>query len=543
MPGDGTDPPGPHGDKSADKTDDVMQSEPTDDGTDSSDTDDIVRSIGKSGIVVFLGTFLELGIAFVVKLLVAQSLVPASYGEVTVALTVLNVTAIISRLGFATGIPRNAPRYEGADRRGVLVSALQLNLLVSTAIGIAIFVAAGLIADWLRNPALIPVLRVIAVGVPAIPLMRISLSGTQAVGRSSPKVIVQNLTHPLIRIVFVVLAIAVGSSPVTVVAAYVAANWVGAIAAIYFLIRYTTILDSSIGWTPKHREMLHFSLPLMATTGIGFLLGNTDTLMIQYFQGSADVGVYDIGYTVAQMLSVGLGSLSYLFLPNISELHAESKYEEIVHLYKLVTKWAVFVTLPMYLLLIFFPSTLIAYTFGPRYSAAAPYLVILATGYFSRVLVGPGQQALSAFDDTQVILKISVLAAALNIILNASLLLTVGTIGAAVASSFSLVVMNACYAYWLHTTYEVNSVSRSLVGPVVVFVAVSGTIYAVVRTTVGRPQMLGIVALLAVTGVVYVLSILSFGGLQEDDVMLVRSAEQRLGIDLEPIKRVARLFL
>lgn len=507
------------------------------------DTDDIVRTLGKSGLVVFLGTFLELGISLVAKLMVAQQLVPASYGEVTVGLTVLLVTSIVSQLGFDTGIPRNVPRYEGADRRGVLVSAFQLNLFVSLTLAGLIFVSASLVADLLGNPALVPVLRVVAFGVPAMPLMRLAISSTQSVGRSVPKVIVQNLLHPLTRIAFVSAVVLLGATPVTVAAAYVATNWIGAIAALYFLVRYTTILNTDLGWTPKHREMLVFSLPLMATTGLVFILGNTDTLMIQYLRGSADVGVYDIGYTIAQTLSFGLASLGYLFLPNISDLHAADEWEQITHLYKLVTKWVVFVTIPPFLLLSYFPTPLITHTFGAEYASGAPYLVILATSYFIMAVTGPNQRTLSAFGDTRVILYVNTFAAALNITLNYFLLTTIGTVGAAIASAISLVVVHLLYCYQLYTSYDISPFSWAVAKPVGAFLFIATGIYAAVRMTVGQPSILALMVLVALVGVVYVVAILALGGLEEDDVMLVQSAEQSLGVDLEPFKRVARWFM
>jgi O-antigen/teichoic acid export membrane protein len=506
------------------------------------DTDDIVRSLGKSGAVVFLGTFLELGIALFAKLLIARELAPGNYGEVTVGLTILTVTAIVSRLGFDTGIPRNAPRYEKADRRGVFVSALQLNVLVSVSLAVGLFLTAGPLADFLNNPQLRPVLRVISVGVPAIPLMRVSLSGTQAVGRSSPKVIVQNLTHPLTRIALVSAVVVFGASPVLVAGAYVASNWAGALAALYFLIRYTPILNGATGWTPKYREMLVFSLPLMATTGLSFILGNTDTLMLQYLQGSVDVGVYDIGYTIAQMLSVGLGSLSYLFLPNISDLHAEERWAEITHLYKLVTKWIAFVTVPPYLIVTYFPERVIS-VFGSEYVDGSIYLVILASSYFVMAVSGPNKRALSAFGETRYILYVNIFTAGLNVILNLTLIVAIGTVGAAIASTISLVAVHILYCYRLYSAYDITPFSWSLSKPLIPYLLATAVAYVGVQQTIGRLSLAGIVGLVAVAAIVYGIAILSLGGLQEDDVMLVRSAEQSLGVDLEPVKRLTRQFM
>lgn len=506
------------------------------------DTDSIVRSLGKSGAVILLGTFVELGAALVAKLLIARELTAVSYGEVTVGLTILTVTAIISRLGFETGIPRNAPRYDGAERRGVFVSALQLNVIVCSILSVGLFLAAGQVAEFLNNQQLRPVLRVIAVGVPAIPLMRVSLGGIQAVGRSVPKVIVQNLTHPLTRIGFVSVAVVVGANPVLIAGAYVLSNWIAAIAALYFLFRYTPIFDRSIDWTPKYREMLVFSLPLMATTGLSFILGNTDTLMLQYFLGSEAVGLYDIGYTIAQMLTVGVGALSYLFLPNISSLQSDGEIAEITHLYKLVTKWIGFITIPPYLVVIFFPEVIIS-VFGDEFVSGAPYLVILASAYFVNAITGPNKEILASSGDTKFILYVNVFAAALNLILNLLLILSIGTIGAAIASGISLIAIHLIYCIRIYQSYGVSPYSRSAIRPVLPLLGLSAIGYIIRQNIQLELSIFRVVVLSVLIGAIYSTVILSFGGLQEDDVMLVRSAEQSLGVDLEPIKKIARKLM
>jgi len=234
--------------------------------------------------------------------------------------------------------------------------------------------------------------------------------------------------------------------------------------------------------------------------------------------------------------------LSYLFLPNISDLHADGEWEEITHLYKLVTKWVAFVTVPPYLLLTYFPERIIV-IFGPKYVDGSIYLVILASSYFVMSVSGPNKGALSAFGETRYILYVNVFTAALNVVLNLALILTIGTVGAAIASTISLIAVHVLYCYRLYSTYDITPFSWSLVKPLAPFFLTTGVIYVVVRNTIGRPSLAGVVGLVVLAAAIYGVAILSLGGLQEDDVMLVRSAEQSLGIDLEPVKRIARQFM
>lgn len=511
---------------------------------DGSRTDEIVRALGKSGIVIFAGTFLELGISFLAKLVVARSLVSFGYGEVAIGLTVLTVLAIVTRLGLDNGVARIAPRYEGTNRRDVYLTIYSL-IAVSTLIGsLGLFLLAGPLAAFLGNPGLVPVFRIIAVGVPSVPLMRISIGVVRAEGRSAPKVIVQNLAHPITRIGFVVAVALTGASPARIAMAYVASHWFAALAAIGFALRVSTIGKVPFRWTPRYREVLRFSLPLMLSASMAFLIGNTDNLMIQYFRNSGAVGIYDIAYTLGETLTIALGAFGFLFLPNASELHAEEKWDEIHHLYQLVTKWIVFITLPGFLLFTIFPNAIIRNTFGPNYVDGAPVLVIIAATYFIRAGVGPNTGLLQAIGETDFILKGNVIAAIVNIVLNLFFIPIWGVIGAAVASFSSFTALNAFYSYHLWRESGQVPMNRHAIVPGASFAVGAGTLGLLAKSVfnlTANPELL--VGLSLIAGAGYVVAILGLGGIEPGDVMLINSAEARFGIDLEPVKSIARKLL
>lgn len=511
---------------------------------DDSTTDEIVRALGKSGLVIFAGTFLEIGISFLAKLIVARSLLSFGYGEVAIGLTILTVLAIVTRLGLDNGVARIAPRYEGANRRDVYLT-IYSSLAISTLLGsLVLLLLAENLAGFLGNPGLAPVFQVIAVGVPSIPLMRISIGVVRAEGQSAPKVIVQNLAHPITRIGFVAAVALTGASPIRIAMAYVASHWFAALLATGFALRASNILAISDRWAPRHREVLRFSLPLMLSASMAFVMGNTDNLMIQYFRNSGAVGIYDIAYTLGQTLTIALGAFSFLFLPNVSKLHAEEKWDEIHHLYQLVTKWIIFITLPGFLLFTVFPNAIIRNTFGPNYVDGAPVLVIIAMTYFVRAGVGPNSGLLEAVGETDYILKGNVIAAIGNVILNFFLIPTFGVIGAAAASFTSFTALNLIYSYRLWQISGLVPVNRHAVVPATVFGVCAGLFGLVARSLfdlAGNPSLL--IGVGSFAGIGYALAILGFGGIESGDIMLVNSAEDRFGIDLEPVKSVARKLL
>lgn len=510
----------------------------------SNERENLVRALGKSGIVIFLGTFFELGVSFFAKFLVARTFGTVNYGEVAVGLTTLTLLAILVRLGLHTGVARIGPQYEGDERKSVYLSAFVIQSGASLFAGTALFLLRRDLATILGNPNLAPVFGIIAFGIPAVPLMRISLGIVQAEERSGPKVIVQNIVHPLSRIGLIAVAIALDADPSEIALAYVTASWIAALLALGFALRASNFVRFSerVAW--KHRELLAFSLPLMLSTGMAFIVGQTDNLMIEYFLETSAVGSYDIAYTIGQTLTVGVGAFGYLFLPQVSKLYAEDKWEQIDHLYKLVTKWIVFITLPGFLVLALFPSVVLRYTFGPEYLAGAPVLALISTTYFARAVVGPNKGLLSAVGDTRYILYANVVGVIVNVLLNVVLIPNLGIRGAAVASLLSFTSIMVLYNVRLWREYDAVPVSRRTLAPAVGFssVAVVGVLLA--RFTIA-PADEGVVLGAAVLAgsVLYPICIVGLGGLESDDVMLVNSAEDRFGVDLEPVKRIARRLM
>lgn len=511
---------------------------------DATRSNDIVRTLGKSGILLFAGTFLELGISFLAKLIVARSLLSFGYGEVAVGLTILTVLVILTRLGVDTGVARIAPRYDGKERADVYLTGY-VTIILSTLVGsIVLFFGAGPLATFLGNPGLTPVLRVIAIGIPSLPIMKVSIGIIRAENRSGPKVVVQNLAHPITRIGFVAAVALTGASPTRIAAAYVGSHWFASLLAVGFVYRTKSVSLLSHSWTPRFRELLGYSFPLMLSASMAFIIGNTDNLMIQYFLNSGEVGIYDIAYTLGETLTIALGAFGFLYLPNASKLHAEQDWEEIHYLYQLVTKWVIFITLPGFLVLALFPDTVIRYTFGEEYVAGAPILILIALTYFIRAAVGPNSGTLEAIGETRFILKGNIIAGVANILLNLLLIPGLGVIGAAIASFVSFTTLNGVYSYRLWQVSGLRPVTRNAVVPATVFGLVTVMVVGLARTSIdltARPLLLAGLACSA--AIFYAVTILSLGGVESGDIMLLNSMEDRFDIDLEPIKSVARRLL
>ncbi len=97
----------------------------------------------------------------------------------------------------------------------------------------------------------------------------------------------------------------------------------------------------------------------------------TDTLMLGYFMTSDMVGLYNGAVPLAHLLPTILISFSFLYLPIAAQFYARNQMEELKRIYQVLARWIFIITLPIFLVLLLFPDTVLGFLFGATYIQAA----------------------------------------------------------------------------------------------------------------------------------------------------------------------------
>lgn len=500
----------------------------------------VVRGLFKGGNIILAGLALELGISFFGKILMARVLGQVEYGVATLGIKTLSFTSAILLIGLNTGVGRYLPRFDyEADRKGIILSGLELALPVAVAATVTLWVFADPIARiLLRTPKLVSVLRAAAVGVPFAVLLKLSIGVVQGMEQTVPKVVIRNIFQPTIRFVLIAAVLLLGLGSIGIVWAYTATFAAAGIAGLYYIVRHTPVA-ASIGGTRIRRELLRFSAPLMLMTSMVMILSNLDIFFLSYFHSANDVGVYNTVYPLAELLTMTLSGFSFIFLPAFSRLHSEGQKKEMLRIYQVVTKWILLLTLPALFYFVLFPETIIGITFGREYDEGAIALVVLAVGFSVQSLVGPNIQSLTSVGETRTIMWINLATGATNIVLNYILIPQYAYVGAAVATSVSYTLLNILYSVALYHRTGIHPFNSHLLKPLAGLVILMTVVASVV--TVGfQRNVMTLLGSFIVFGLLYVLVILRLDGIQEEEIMLLLSVEERFGVDLYRMKRLVK---
>jgi O-antigen/teichoic acid export membrane protein len=514
-----------------DGADDLSTAERTNDHDESG----IFGTILASGGILLIGLTVQMGTNFFTRVTVARLLGEADYGAVSLGFAALSTLAILSTGGIDIGIGRFLPRFDAVrKRRGVLVSAYGVALPVSVGIGLTATLTAGLAANRVfGDPSVGPVLTVFGLTVPAAVFVRLTIGSIRGLQKSLPRVIIQNFTLPVSRLGLVITVILLGGSVVAVAWAYTAAYLLAAGLSAYYLFSRTSLFDR-VGFEAMHRRLLSFSVPLMVTTGMKLLLSNIDTFAIGVFGTVADVAVYNVAYPLASLLTVALAAFGFVFMPIVSELEADGRDDEFVLTYYVVSKWILVLSLPLLLIAVTFPETVIGLTFGSGYARAAPALIILSVGFFTHAVTGPSGNALTAIGNTRLIMWDTIVVAVVNLVANLLLVPRLGTLGAAVATALSYGLLNSLYLAQLYRATGTHPFrSRTAVPATVAALAWVGFWYGTAPVTAGLGHLLATVGVFVL---VYPFLFVAVGGVEEAELRALRALEDRFGVDLSTVR-------
>ena len=508
-----------------------------------SETSQALQRIARGTGIVFAGTVFWLFFEFLSRAIIARHYSTSEYGVFNLALTVLSVALIIATLGFQNSLPREVAFYREKEpsRVGDLIStALIIVALNSTIWGMILILGAENIAQIFNETRLAYALKIVAFALPFSALIGTIIPISQGFGRVREKVYFQNIIYPTMFLVFVVVGAFLNFSFTYVFFAYIFAQALTFLALTFNvwkikLFEFRISFEFSIG-----RELIVFSLPLLLTGILSFVMTWADTLMLGYYKNSEVVGLYNAASPLAKLIPIFLSSASFLYVPIASQLYAQEKIREMGRVYQILTKWVFLLTLPIFSVMFLFPEATIGFFFGAKYVSAAPALRILALGFMFHTFLGLNGWSLIIVRESRFISFSTFIAAVFNIILNALLIPPYGMEGAAVATAVSYFISNVLSSLRLYQKTKIHPFSWNYVKPLAISFVLLGLIQSLHLRV---PNIWYAIPVLAVFLLVYFFLVLLSKSVDKEDVELFLALEKRLGVDFGVIKRVLRRFV
>ena len=194
---------------------------------------------------------------------------------------------------------------------------------------------------------------------------------------------------------------------------------------------------SVLGSVMTLKTLFLSGLPMMGTA-FGYVIFTTaDILILSFFEPSSEVGIYSIYVRLVSVVIIASSSANAMLAPTFSRLYAENDFARLRRYVKSATLITFVAVLLPSLLLVTFAESIMAF-FGEEFVETPYSLYVLLFGYTVSVCFGSVGYFLNMTNREGIFMKISLLTAAINVLLNLIFVPMFGIVGAAIASAISI---------------------------------------------------------------------------------------------------------
>jgi O-antigen/teichoic acid export membrane protein len=419
---------------------------------------ELLKSSGFVLVFKVLGAISGYVFAFVVSKYGADT-----YGIYELAFTALMILSVIVKWGLDGATVRFTQEYLVSGDKGKirsLVSKSVFTIFISAlVVGLLFFLLRKSLAEAFDEPNLEKAYVWVAVGLLPFVLLQYYSEALRALKNMKAFSVFQvGSVLILASAIFILLKDIALSKGEIATLAFVISTAVFAFGAYLifqksFRIRVGDIPAEQIDF----KSVLKVGVPLLISGSLFLVISWTDTLMIGYYKSSTDVGIYRIAFKVATLITFIQFAVNSIAAPTIASLYAEDDLTALRKYIKYIGVINAAFAIPITLFIIVFSEPLLN-LFGAEYTSGMVLLPILAIGQLVNALAGPVMYILNMTGKEKLSQRIMIWMTGLNIILNVVLIPRYGIVGAAIATTISMVTWNVIAAFYVYKYYKVIAI-------------------------------------------------------------------------------------
>jgi O-antigen/teichoic acid export membrane protein len=464
-----------------------------------------VRQIRGSSLLL-LGRVLGLGIDFVTQILIVRYLAKEEYGAYAFALSIVAIGTTICLLGLERTIGRFTPIYQERGDPGRMWGAIILIFATVTTLGLAVVLGVhafqGILGAAIDNRFALSILLIAIVLSPLQALDNLVIAMFATFGSVRSIFVRRYVVAPVLELSVAVALILSDGDAKFLALGYVLVAAVGVALYLGVLVRVLArlgILASLRRDTLRLpvREIFGFSLPLLASDLVFTLRTSLTVILLATYRGTSEVAEYRAVLPIAIQNLFVATSFRFIFTPGAARLFALGHTRALNDLYWQTAAWIAILTFPVFVVGLALGEPVVVLLFGESYRPAGIVLSVLVIGYYINGAIGFNALTLRVFGRVRFIVVTDLLTAAVTVTTSFLLVRSLGALGAAIATSISLLLQNILYQWGLRTRTTVRAADRRYLRTYV-SVAIGGLAMVALQQILRPPLAVG-VALAAVT--------------------------------------------
>lgn len=413
-------------------------------------------NVGKDGLKLTVSRFITLSIALVSAMLLSRFRTLEEYGTYSQILLVTNIVTSLLMLGLPNSINYFLARAESQEEKQKFLSVFYtLSTIINIVIGLSFVLSINLLIGFFDNP----ILRSFAFFLALYPWTKVimgSIENVLVVYKKTGLLMIYRISNSLIVLLTIIISYYLTLSFYLYMILFLSIEVIFSL-AVYLIVR--KISGKLIFSLDKEllKKILAFSIPIGLASAVGTLNIELDKLIVSWYFNIEELAIYanagkELPFTIIA------ASITAVLLPQLTRYYKAGSVDKALEKWRVATTLSyilislivagVFVYAPDVLVLLYSEKYLPGLTVFRIYTL----LLLLRVTYFGIMLNATGK--------TKFIFYSSLLALALNVILNFAFYHLFGFIGPAIATISAQFVIN--FAQLLMTSYYLKKPLKDL---------------------------------------------------------------------------------
>jgi O-antigen/teichoic acid export membrane protein len=305
--------------------------------------------------------------ALAASTIVARRVPPYAYGVVGMATLAIGLITLFRDLGTSSAVIQK----RDLDQR-LLSSLFWLNVAIGFTGTVLCFLSAPLVAKIFREPAVIPVVRVLSVSFFVGGLCNVHAALPNRALRFK-KISLIDMTSTVLGLGVVVTLACLHAGIWSIVAGSLTTT---AVSSGLFILTSEWQPSFLFSWTAI-RSVMNFGLNLSAFNLFNYFARNSDNAIVGRYLGGAALGFYQLSYNIMLLPVEGIAHLlTRVMFPALSEIQNDN--ERFRRIYLRTCSSIALITFPLMAGASILAAPLIKTVYGPHWVSAIPILTILA---------------------------------------------------------------------------------------------------------------------------------------------------------------------
>jgi O-antigen/teichoic acid export membrane protein len=403
-------------------------------------TKEVFLKLSPTIVVQIIGVLARL----ITSIILGRILGPAGLGEVNLINQIITIVMVVSMFGMDHVLVKKIAIAHSNNNFNSIGNTIFTALLVNISIAIVLTVlgvlGSGFIASFFNNTRLqIPIIIGFIIIVPQT-IGSVFVSGINGYRKIWQSRLFKDFSTSLIVLIGIGLCLFFDLE-ITLIK----------VILLYTIGRLITFIVATIYWKTLYgpifvrkfvdKKMFKMAFPLFFVSATTLLASSVDILMLGWLSDISKVGFYTVASRLVLFVAIFLQITNAALSPKIATFFANNQFKEMSIMVKQVTFLLMIIGLISTLLFLLFGKSLLGF-WGSEFSGAYICLIILCFGQFINISTGCSGVLLIMCGYEKIFSYITGSFLILNIVLNYFLIIRYNEVGAAIATTLTIVGEN-----------------------------------------------------------------------------------------------------